>query len=462
MNKISLHIPPQMWQKFSQSMLTARSQNEEVIGFLFCQRQQINKNQVRYIPKSWVVPLPNCYEHQDIDGLILKQEFHQFLLENQLEKQELDVVHIHTHAGQEIPDFSYIDDRYESEYAQFLSKNFKHKPYLISGVFNSNLQQGKFRIWNRKGNSFEQVKFSNSWLEIKNTNNNLLGENELMLSRQKIFGETAQQQLNQLKVALIGCGGIGSIFAELLGRLGVKNWVLIDPDRLEETNLNRMVAATYLMVEKQEHKVNYVKGLIKRIYQTGSNVKGISSKIEAESIKKEIIDCDLLVVATDNHYSRQIAQELALEYTLPFICLGTHIDFKPFLRMYCRITIPPLGGNWCLMCGNIINLHKAALEIAPQEIYHLAADRGYLEGINNPGVFWLNSICASTAVGIIQGIISGFLNVEKGIDWIYQFPDSKWLKTDVRSLINSNCYFCASSDEKLQDDSLLMDKSYIL
>ncbi|MBR8828041.1 MAG: hypothetical protein DSM107014_09100 [Gomphosphaeria aponina SAG 52.96 = DSM 107014] len=72
--------------------------------------------------------------------------------------------------------------------------------------------------------------------------------------------------------------------------------------------------------------------------------------------------------------------------------------------------------------------------------------RGYLDGINNPGVFWLNSICASTAVGIIQAIISGLIKVEEGIDWIYNFPQSNWLKTDGSSLINSNCYFCSSSE----------------
>ncbi|MEH1797019.1 MULTISPECIES: hypothetical protein [unclassified Nostoc] len=48
--EISLHIPPQMWQQFRQSILKSRTMNEEVIGFFFCKRQQISKNKIRYIP----------------------------------------------------------------------------------------------------------------------------------------------------------------------------------------------------------------------------------------------------------------------------------------------------------------------------------------------------------------------------------------------------------------------------
>jgi molybdopterin-synthase adenylyltransferase len=448
---ISLHIPPKMWSEFQESMLKSRIFNEEVIGFLFCQRHQISKRKIRYIPKTWVVPTPNCYEHQSTSGLVLKQPFHSYLLENHLQPG-LEVVHIHTHAGIGIPEFSDVDDRYESEYAKFIASNFPKKPRLISGVFNENLQSGKFRIWNRKGEDFQPVKFCNSLFAVtrnavtrnKYVMNKIDLNNELMFARQEIFGESNQKVLNQLKVALIGCGGIGSIFAELLGRLGVKNWVLVDPDRLQLINLNRMPGATLDMVEQQWHKVHYVKHLIKKIYSQGSCVKTIPDDVKSELAKQEIATCDLIVVATDNHLSRKTAQELALKYMRPFVCLGTHIDVKPdnTPRMYCRITVPPLGGGWCLMCGNIINLQRAALESAPLEINQMAAGVGYLEGVNDPSVFWLNSICASTAVGVIHGMVNGFLNVDSGIDWIYEFPGNAWHKTNTDYLQNDDCLFC--------------------
>ncbi|MGF1979765.1 MAG: ThiF family adenylyltransferase [Nostoc sp. CmiSLP01] len=452
--EILLHIPPKMWQQFRQSMLKYRSINEEVIGFFFCQRQQVSKNQVRYIPRAWIVPLPDCYERQSTSGLILTQQFHWYLIKSYL-SQGLHVVHIHTHAGNISPNFSDVDDRYESEYSQFLASSFPKKPRLISGVFDESLQQSQFRIWDRKGKSYHSIKCYQSWLAIPEDGelvNNLNANNiNPMFMRQKIFGDTCQKQLNQLKVTLIGCGGIGSIFAELLGRLGVKNWVLIDPDRLEQVNLNRMPGATQKMVEQQWYKVDYVKYLIKKIYQTGSCVKTIPTSIENDLAKQEIAASDLIVVATDNHLSRKIAQELALEYMRPLVCLGTHIDIKKSdntPRMYCRVTVPPLGGGWCLMCGNIINLQRAALESAPLEINQIAAGAGYLEGINDPAVFWLNSICASTGVGVIHGMVSGFLNLEAGIDWIYEFPGSVWHKTNIEHLETPDCYFCSTGNRE--------------
>ena len=446
----SLHIPPSMWNSFRQAMLSARKSNEEVIGFLFCQRHQISKRQIRYFPKVWVVPAPDCYEHQSAYGLALKEEFHLYLLENYLSKGRLDVVHVHTHAGQKTPCFSGVDDRCESEYARFLSSKLSQKHRLISGVFDESMQQSEFRIWNKKGNSFEAVNFYPSWFEIGKPQN-WQPEADLMFARQKVFGEVFQQQLSELTVTLIGCGGIGAVFAEQLGRLGVKKWLLVDPDRLETVNLNRMPGATRQMADQQWHKVEYVKQLIKKIYSTGSCVKTIPNSIEHKTAQQEIAASDLIVVATDNHRSRQVAQELALKYMRPLVCLGTHIDIKPdgMPRMYCRVTVPPLGGGWCLMCGNIINLQRAALEAAPVEIENLASQAGYLEGINDPAVFWLNSICASTAVGVIQGMVSGFLNVEQGLDWIYQFPQCQWQHTNTDYLITPGCYFCSSDARDL-------------
>jgi len=442
--KISLHIPPQMWQKIRCSMLELRQNNEEIISFIFCEKQFLNTDMVRYIPKHWVIPTQDCYEYQSASGLVVNQKFHHYLLEEYLQNGELNVVHLHTHFGNQLPHFSSVDDRYESEYAQFLTETFIHQPDLISGVFDEQLEKYQFRLWNHQGTDFQSIKFCHSWLEIKENNLSESEEIPSMFDRQKIFGKGFQTQLNQLKVALVGCGGIGGIFAENLARLGVKNWLLIDHDNLELVNLNRTPAAVVEMVEKQWAKVDYVQYLLKKIYPDDGNFITEKTTLEELENTAQIANYDLIVVATDNHHSRQVAQELALKYQRPLICLGTHIEvqFDRTPRMYARITIPPLGGGWCLMCGNIINLQKSALEIAPNAISQLADSAGYLEDVEAPAVLWLNSICASSAVGIIQGILTGCLNVHEGLDWIYHFPAQEWLKTTPEYLHNEDCLFC--------------------
>ncbi len=382
-----LHIPPKMWQEFCKSMLESRNINEEVIGFFFCKSHQISQLKIRYIPKAWVVPLQDCYELQSNSGLVLAQKFHSYILEKYLQ-DGLHVVHIHTHIGEFMPEFSSVDDYYESEYANFLTRNFSQKIRLISGVFNQSLQKGKFRIWNRKGKNYYHVDFHNTYLKTNNfdasfasdavqeefeqpfnsqyqdrfdnttilssfsknlmqsTTKSIFSQQKsynnqnLMFARQRIFGDVCQKQLHELKISLIGCGGIGANFAESLGRLGVKNWVLIDSDRLETVNLNRMPGATQKMVEQQWYKVDYIKYLIKKIYPTGSNVKAIPTSCDLEIAQTEIAGSDLIVVATDNHLSRKQAQELALTYMRPLVCLGTHIDINPSDNHECFVVSP--------------------------------------------------------------------------------------------------------------------------
>ncbi len=440
--KASLSIPPVLWKQLRQAMLDARQDREETIGFLFCERTQPSKQQARYLPRAWVVPTADCYEYQTATGLVLEQDFHHYILNHFLADPNLHVVHIHTHSGAGLPDFSSIDDRAESEYAKFLSRYLKTRPQLISGVFDETIEQGQFRLWNRQGTGFQPIAHHHSWLESLPSPSAVLNP---MFARQQIFGSACQQQLGQLKVALIGCGGIGAVMAETLGRLGVKNWILVDPDRLEMVNLNRMPGATPKMVDRCWPKVEYVKHLIKQIYPTGSTVVTIPTEISWST--PVVAAADLIIVATDNHASRQIAQEIAIKSMRPLVCLGTHIDITPDAqpRLYARVTIPPIGGHWCLMCGNIINLHRAALESSPLPIAAMAETRGYLENVPDPAVFWLNELCASTAVGAIHGIISGFLEADEGLDWIFDFSRGQWLKTDVESLVHPHCYFCGTS-----------------
>jgi hypothetical protein len=467
--QVFLHIPPSMWKKFRQAMLDARQDREEVIGFLCCQRHQLSKNKLRYVPVSWVVPTPDCYEHQSASSLVLKQSFHQYILDTYLSnEQKLDVVHVHTHFGDAEPSFSAIDDLHEAKYAKFLASAYRKKPRLISGVFNELLEKSEFRIWDRKGIYHKPIEFYNSWFtplekpgESFDLNHKSIASEQIdqIFARQKVFGDGVQQQLGQLKIALIGCGGLGAVFAEQLARLGVKHWLLIDPDRLETVNLNRMPGATVKMVDQWWHKVHYVKWLIKRVYAIGSHVKALPISVEDEAAKAEIAAADLIVVATDNHRSRQIAQELALQYTRPLICLGTHIEVKPDSkpRLYARVTVPPFGGSWCLMCANIINLQQAALESAPTEITEMAEEAGYIEGIDDPAVYWLNSICASTGVGVLHGLISGFIDVDSGLDWIYDFANTNWLKTNTDHLHTQDCYFCSADVPLQKNDEILIN-----
>ena len=54
-----------------------------------------------------------------------------------------------------------------------------------------------------------------------------------------MIGLPGQQRLEASTVAILGCGALGSVAAELLARAGVGRLVLIDRDIVEWTNLQR-------------------------------------------------------------------------------------------------------------------------------------------------------------------------------------------------------------------------------
>ena len=60
----------------------------------------------------------------------------------------------------------------------------------------------------------------------------------------RLFGDVGQHILANLKVGIIGLGGGGSLLNELLARLGVGHIVAVDFDRVDLTNLPRIVGAT--------------------------------------------------------------------------------------------------------------------------------------------------------------------------------------------------------------------------
>jgi tRNA threonylcarbamoyladenosine dehydratase len=59
----------------------------------------------------------------------------------------------------------------------------------------------------------------------------------------RLYGEVAYVRLRQLRVAVVGLGGVGSWAVEALARSGVAQLVLIDLDQVSESNINRQLQA---------------------------------------------------------------------------------------------------------------------------------------------------------------------------------------------------------------------------
>lgn len=81
-------------------------------------------------------------------------------------------------------------------------------------------------------------------LHFKYSEDLAFSQAEFSLRHAQLFGTGTIARLKRLAVAVVGCSGTGNLVVMQLARLGVGRLVLVDPDRIEEKNLGRILPAT--------------------------------------------------------------------------------------------------------------------------------------------------------------------------------------------------------------------------
>lgn len=70
-----------------------------------------------------------------------------------------------------------------------------------------------------------------------------------------LIGKEGIDRLKAAKVAVFGMGGVGSYVLEGLARAGVGNFILVDDDKVDITNINRQIIATHKTVGRPKVEV---------------------------------------------------------------------------------------------------------------------------------------------------------------------------------------------------------------
>lgn len=83
----------------------------------------------------------------------------------------------------------------------------------------------------------------------------MLKMNNQFSRTEMLIGEKGIEKLKKSKVAIFGIGGVGSYTVEALARAGIGNFILVDKDVVDETNLNRQIIATTKTIGKSKVEV---------------------------------------------------------------------------------------------------------------------------------------------------------------------------------------------------------------
>ena len=147
---------------------------------------------------------------------------------------------------------------------------------------------------------------------------------ETLLRTISAWGEKSQKDLTQLTIGVVGLGSVGSMVAEILARTGLTRFVLIDFDRVERKNLDRL--ANVLASEVGELKVDAVAKGIQRskTARTVTITKIPYSVCEVEGYKAAL-DCDVLFSCVDRPWPRQVLNVIAYAHCIPVIDGGIKV-----------------------------------------------------------------------------------------------------------------------------------------
>ncbi|MBK5220669.1 MAG: ThiF family adenylyltransferase [Thermoleophilia bacterium] len=250
------------------------------------------------------------------------------------------------------------------------------------------------------------------------------------------FGERGQDLLGQTKVAVIGAGGVGQPLIGMLARLGVGSILVIEPERIDPTNLPRMPEARRLDAMMPLRRIPGLDALADRLSTSKvalarrvarrANPKvefiGIRENVNEPSASHALVDCDFIFLAADSHQARQITNIVAHQYLIPAIQIGTRIEIDPDdgevgeIRGNVRLILPERG---CLQCNHLISAEKLQEESLP------TAERErnrYVEEIPAPSVINFNVHGASQAVTDFTLMLGGFIESEAPLGYLRWHP----------------------------------------
>lgn len=119
------------------------------------------------------------------------------------------------------------------------------------------------------------------------------------IDKKFLMGRVDNNDMQNKKILLIGCGSIGGYIADSLSKAGIENIMLVDDDMLKEENIFRhLLGMQYVSMYKCVALAEYLKRNIPDI-KVQTHVKDIQSAVKDEEI--DLNEYDIIISAVGNH-----------------------------------------------------------------------------------------------------------------------------------------------------------------
>ncbi len=404
-------IPSRIFEELRGHLLASRS--VETHAFLFGGFSDTTIT----VGRLWKTA-PDMYERRSEVIVDLSREYVIKALEY-ARQNNFALIDAHSHPWASEAVFSATDDRYGIENAEWVWRKSKEGvfPRLPWGML---LMAGsgdmRARVYDYEARNFAPVMVQTP-LEIgkgKDRGEEGFIAKPLWYDRQiRVWGEEGQKNLQLVRVAIVGLGGLGVLVALYLSRIGVKRFFLIDGDKVEPSNLSRLIG--FFPEDVGRYKVEVIAENIKRLIPD-AEIESISEYFGREHFVILKDKVDFLIGTVDREGARLLMNEFSVRYLVPYIDVGSgiHLDSakKVVHEMGAQIRVVNPGSTPCLSCYKEgIDPVEASLDLSPFKDIEVRRALGYVEGTSlspEPSVIPLNGTIASMATAIFSNIVTGF------------------------------------------------------
>lgn len=146
-------------------------------------------------------------------------------------------------------------------------------------------------------------------------------------SRQLILREIGgygQERLRRSSVLVIGAGGLGSAFLLYLAASGIGRIGIVEPDRVEMSNLTRQIL--YRTADIGEEKIKIAERELNAL-NPDVELELFRDRLNGENFSSIVSSYNLIADCTDNFESRFIINEMAIKNNIPLIS-GAVVRFE--------------------------------------------------------------------------------------------------------------------------------------
>lgn len=270
---------------------------------------------------------------------------------------------------------------------------------------------------------------------------------DLRFDRQiRAFGSEGQAAIHSLRVGIVGLGGTGSVVAQQLAHLGVGHLLLIDPDNLDPSNLNRVVGATPQDVGRS--KVEISSRLVKEIGPSIA-VRAVKGSVYFQKIARELLDTDFFFCCTDTQGSRAVLTQFAYQYRLPCIDVGVSLlaNDGRISRITGRIQMLSPGLP-CLTCLSLLDSEAVRRDLLSDA--ERKADPYIVGAVEpQPAVISINSVVASLGVTMFLAAVTNI-----PMEARYQiYRGDSGVVNNIIGDVQPDCVVCSSRGADGRGDS---------